>query len=139
VASGKSDPFFLLKDIDPGKPNRWLVLPRDHPSRGLQTLAALPPEERRALAAFAVAEAERLFPARWGIAVNGDDERTQCHLHVHLSPLRSGAACSNGGRIESDPRAVFDRIGPGGEVWVHPEGGRYHVHTAVPAENVLEP
>jgi diadenosine tetraphosphate (Ap4A) HIT family hydrolase len=76
--------FFILKDINPRKPGRWLALPRK-PGVGSHDLFHLPKEERTKLWKFAMAEAEKLFPGRaWGLAYNGNKVRTQCHLHIHI-------------------------------------------------------
>lgn len=76
--------FFILKDINPRKPGRWLALPRK-PGSGAHDLYQLPRDERARLWRFAMAEAEKLFPGRaWGLAYNGSKVRTQCHLHIHI-------------------------------------------------------
>ncbi|MCL4796227.1 MAG: hypothetical protein KJZ84_16825 [Bryobacteraceae bacterium] len=76
--------FFLLKDINPRKPGRWLALPRK-PGQGAHDMHHLPHAERTRLWLFAMAEAEKLFPGRqWGLAYNGNKVRTQCHLHIHI-------------------------------------------------------
>lgn len=76
--------FFILKDINPRKPGRWLALPRK-PGDGSHDLYHLPKDERTRLWKFAMAEAEKLFPGRtWGLAYNGNKVRTQCHLHIHI-------------------------------------------------------
>jgi diadenosine tetraphosphate (Ap4A) HIT family hydrolase len=76
--------FFLLKDINPRKPGRWLALPRK-PGIGSHDLHELTKEERTSLWRYTMAEADKLFPGRtWGLAYNGAKVRTQCHLHIHI-------------------------------------------------------
>lgn len=76
--------FFILKDINPRKPGRWLVLPRK-PGDGSHDLYHLAKDERTRLWKFAMAEADRRFPGgTWGLAYNGNKVRTQCHLHIHI-------------------------------------------------------
>lgn len=87
--------FFLLKDINPRKPGRWLVLPRK-PGHGAHDMYHLPHDERTRLWRFAMAEAEKLFPGRqWGLAYNGNKVRTQCHLHIHIGKWVPAARTSN--------------------------------------------
>lgn len=87
--------FFLLKDINPRKPGRWLALPRK-PGAGAHDMHHLPHAERTRLWLFAMAEAERLFPGRlWGLAYNGNKVRTQCHLHIHIGKWVPAAHTSN--------------------------------------------
>jgi diadenosine tetraphosphate (Ap4A) HIT family hydrolase len=76
--------FFVIRDSNPHKPNRWLILPRAH-MPGSHPLHRMPTKERDRLWNFAIAEAKRQFPdGGWGIAYNGDKVRTQCHLHLHI-------------------------------------------------------
>ncbi|HRJ21527.1 MAG TPA: hypothetical protein PLF84_20960 [Bryobacteraceae bacterium] len=76
--------FFVLKDINPRKPGRWLALPRN-PGPGSHDLHELSKAERTRLWNFAMTEAEKRFPGRtWGLAYNGSKVRTQCHLHIHI-------------------------------------------------------
>jgi diadenosine tetraphosphate (Ap4A) HIT family hydrolase len=74
---------FFLKDINPKKPNRWLALPRENKS-GMQRVADLTPEARVALWTQAIEKAKEKWGDRWGIAYNGDNVRTQCHVHIHI-------------------------------------------------------
>jgi diadenosine tetraphosphate (Ap4A) HIT family hydrolase len=76
--------FFVLKDINPRKPGRWLALPRKL-APGSHDLHELSRDERTRLWNFAMTEAEKRFPGRtWGLAYNGSKVRTQCHLHIHI-------------------------------------------------------
>jgi len=141
VASQHTEAIFVLKDNDPRKPNRWLVLPSRHETPGIQLLRSLERAERNEFLLAAVREAEKRFPDGWGIAINEDSERTQCHLHVHLGPARRGIACPRAGASRTDASTLLDGIDLDGEIWIHSDGGGggYHVHTTVTAESVLEP
>lgn len=125
---------FVLKDINPRKPNRWLVLPRHH-KEGAHPLHEMNQEDRTALWTAAIQKAEELFGDDWALAYNGDRVRTQCHTHIHIGRFIK--------EIEMDNFVVVD--GPGdipvpeqGGVWVHPVNGKLHVHTGEElAETVL--
>ncbi|MGH9719090.1 MAG: hypothetical protein ACRD8O_02675, partial [Bryobacteraceae bacterium] len=118
---------FVLKDINPRKPNRWLVLPRTHGPRQ-HSLAGMSAEARRALWTAAIQKGKELFGDKWGLAVNGDETRTQCHAHIHVGKLIDG--------VETARLVVVDGPGDipappdGAGLWVHPEGVRLHVHLA---------
>src|SRR4051812_23251587 len=81
--------FFYLKDINPRKPNRWLVLPRRHGS-GQHHLHDLSKEDRIALWKAAITKGRELWGDEWGLAYNGEQVRTQCHTHVHIGKLIQG-------------------------------------------------
>lgn len=85
--------FFVLKDINPRKPGRWLALPR-RPGVGSHDLHLLPRDERTRLWKFAIAEAAKRFPGTWGLAYNGSKVRTQCHLHIHIGKWVTAAHSS---------------------------------------------
>lgn len=113
--------IFFLKDINPTKPNRWLVLPRAHE----HSLAAMTPEERTALWTAAIAKGKELFGDGWGLALNGRKVITQCHVHVHIGKLLPG--------IETDNFIVVSRpedfpVPKDTGLWIHPQGSQYHVH-----------
>src|ERR1700746_662012 len=57
------EPVFFLKDTNPRKPNRTLVLPRKH------KLSDLTADERAAFWKAAIAKAQRLWPNAWGVAL----------------------------------------------------------------------
>lgn len=118
--------FFLLKDINPRKPGRWLALPRK-PGPGSHDLHRLPREERTRLWKFAMAEAEKLFPGgQWGLAYNGSKVRTQCHLHIHIGKWVPAAATSNFRLV----KRVEDLPAPEeGGVLLHPVAGGFMVLT----------
>lgn len=117
--------FFLLKDINPRKPNRWLALPRLH-RPGAHELRDYPKEARDRLWRFAVQAAREKFGEEWGIAYNGSRVRTQCHLHLHIGRFARAAENSRFllvRRVEEIPAPEE------GGLWVHPAPGGFHVHT----------
>ena len=127
-------PFFFTRDINPTKPNRMLILPRKHYA-GPHSLAELSSEERAAFFTAAIGKAEELWGDGWGIAINADVNRTQCHTHMHIGKLLPD--------VENDNFSITD--GPstipvpadGGGMWIHPVNGKLHVHPANIAEPVL--
>ncbi|HVT95480.1 MAG TPA: hypothetical protein VHD76_21700 [Bryobacteraceae bacterium] len=113
--------IFFLKDINPTKPNRWLVLPRAHH----HLLSEMTPGEREQLWAAAIAKGKELFGDGWGLALNGRKVVTQCHAHIHIGKLLPG--------IETDHFLVVDGpadipIPQNEGFWVHPDGAKLHVH-----------
>jgi diadenosine tetraphosphate (Ap4A) HIT family hydrolase len=121
-----SPAVFFLKDINPRKPNRWLALPRSHGKTPAHRLADMTPEERTELWSAAIRKGRELWGDGWGLAINGDYSRTQCHMHIHIGKLLEG--------LETDTFKVVD--GPAGipvptdgdGIWVHPCGDKLHVH-----------
>lgn len=77
------EPFFVVKDSSPRKPNRWLVLPRAHDD-GPHPLHELPKKTRDELWAYAIQVGREKFGDDWALAYNGMSVRTQCHLHIHV-------------------------------------------------------
>lgn len=75
--------FFVVKDVNPRKPNRWLALPRMH-SPGPHPLHLVPKETRTLYWRYAIEQATARFGEEWALAYNGQITRTQCHLHIHL-------------------------------------------------------
>jgi len=130
-------PFFFAKDINPTKPNRLLILPRKH-YPGPHSVSEMPPEERIAFWTAAIAKAHELWGDDWGIALNADISRTQCHTHMHIGKLLADVE-------PQDLGAVLIVAGPAdipvppdhGGLWVHPVNGKLHVHFANIAEPVL--
>lgn len=117
--------FFYLKDNNPRKPNRWLVLPRRHVS-GLHHLHDLTKEERTALWKAAIEKGKELWGDEWGLAYNGEKVRTQCHTHIHIGKLLQGIETDH---FISIRRAEEIPAPPGEGLWVHPAAnGRMHVH-----------
>lgn len=127
----QGEEFFVLKDINPRKPNRWLVLPRAHGSAD-HPMHELPRNEQIRLWKFAVEAAEEKFPGEWGLAYNGSKVRTQCHLHIHFGRFIRAAENSKFRlvkRIEDFPAPLE------GGVFIHKVPGGYHVHTG---EEIME-
>jgi hypothetical protein len=114
---------FILKDINPRKPNRWLALTRAH----THALAAMTPEARLALWNAAIEKGQSLFGEQWGLAVNGDERRTQCHAHVHIGKLLDNVENANSVEVDSPANIPVPTDGTG--FWVHPAGNRLHVHS----------
>ena len=118
--------WFYLKDNNPRKPNRWLVLSRQHGS-GLHHLHELPKPLRTELWKAAIAKGQELWGDEWGLAYNGEKVRTQCHTHIHIGKLLHGIETENVITV----RGPEDIPAPPGEgLWIHPVGrnGRLHVH-----------
>ncbi len=123
--------LFLLKDINPRKPNRWLVLPREHYGAA-HDLHAMPKAQRDGLWRFAIQVAKEKFGDDWGLAYNGPKVRTQCHMHLHVGRLIRAAENSKFRvvrRLEEFPAPEDSGI------WVHPVRGGFHVHTG---EQIME-
>jgi diadenosine tetraphosphate (Ap4A) HIT family hydrolase len=89
---------FFLPDANPKKPNRLLALPRQQ-SPGLQRIADLTPENRLELWTKAIEKAKEKWGDRWGIAYNGDNVRTQCHVHIHIGRLIDGVEAGVNGKL----------------------------------------
>lgn len=123
--------FFVLKDINPRKPNRWLVLPRAHGEAG-HHLHEIDKATRTRYWNRAIAEAKARFGEDWGIAYNGWRVRTQCHLHLHIGRWLPAAENSKFKIV----RRVADLPAPeDGGILVHPVKGGFHVHTG---EDIME-
>jgi diadenosine tetraphosphate (Ap4A) HIT family hydrolase len=144
-------PYFFVQDIDPSKPNRWLILPRAH-EKGIQNLSDLSAAVRGKFWAAAVRKAEELWGQQWGLAVNGELARSQCHAHAHIGKLMNGVEGNqflykigrsrvpgNAPKIVKGPDLI-KAPAKGAAFWIHPVEGGLHVHvedrTAV-AEFVL--
>jgi hypothetical protein len=129
-------PFFFIRDASPHKPNRWLLLIRAHASDGRLPLLKLSPRERTALWTAAIERARSLWGDEWGIAINGDEVRTQCHAHIHLGRLLKGVEYGHPLVVSGPAGIPAPRDGTG--FWIHPDGKRLHVHTSEQrAETVL--
>lgn len=122
---GVALPVFLLKDANPRKPNRTLILPVQH-ATGQQDLRDLTPHQRTLYWKAAIAKAHELWPDAWGLAVNSSTVRTQCHLHIHIGKLNEGVDEAHG-RTVSGPEQ-FPVPEPGLGLWLHPVAGGFHVH-----------
>ena len=114
---------FFVKDINPRKPNRWLALPRAH----VHALAGMTPEARVTLWNAAFEKAKSLWGAGWGLAMNGDERRTQCHTHIHIGKLLDGV--ENLDFVEVAGVADIPVPKDGAGFWIHPVGGKLHVHS----------
>lgn len=126
--------FFFLRDNNPRKPNRWLILPRSR-GEGMHTMSQLSSDERTRLWEAAMVKANELFGDEWGLAYNGEKVRTQCHLHLHIGRFIQAAENSN---FKVMRRAKDFPAPPGEGVWVHPVKDGFHVHTGEQiAETVL--
>lgn len=120
------EPILFLKDINPRKPNRWLALPRAHVNTGPHDLSEMPAEERTRLWTAAISKGRELWGGGWGLAVNGNENRTQCHTHIHIGKLLEGIETANFVVVDSPPQIPAPK--DGGGMWVHPEGNKLHVH-----------
>lgn len=132
-------PFFLVKDLSASKPNRWLALPRGA-FDGPNPLPQMSAEGRLALLSLAVVKAKEVWGDNWGIAMNGDISRTQCHLHVHIGKLLENQEPADYKAPESFPDlkraagvyitrlAEVPAIADGTGFWLHPAGTRFHLH-----------
>lgn len=116
---------FIIPDANKSKPNRLLALPREQ-SPGMQRIADLTPDQRVALWTKAIEVAKEKWGDRWGIAYNGDNVRTQCHVHIHIGKLIEGVEA--GDFIVVDGPAQIPVPGVDG-YWIHPVNGKLHVHT----------
>jgi len=136
VAQPATPPVFFLKDINPTKPNRWLALPRAV-RKGMTGLATMTPEERLQLWTGAIRKAKEMWGDQWGLAMNGDEVRTQCQPHVHVGKLLDGVESDNNTIVVDGP-AQIPVPRDGGGLWIHPRDGKLHVHLGAQlAEPVL--
>lgn len=115
---------FLLKDINPRKPNRWLALPRAH-GGGLHHLHEMTPADRTALWTTAIDKAKSMWGDDWGVAYNGEKVRTQCHTHVHIGKMLPHVE-SQHFVVVSEPSQIPAPVGEG--LWIHGTGNKLHVH-----------
>ncbi len=131
--------LFFLKDNHPRKPNRWLALPRLH-SRGMHDIAHLNARQRAEFWKATIRKARALWGDQWGLAINGDKVRTQCHAHVHIGKLLEHAAqheaalTPTGAVAPGNPARSANGPGEipvpqaGQALWIHPKGKKLHVH-----------
>ncbi len=130
-------PFFFLKDNSPLKPDQWLILPRSHASDGRTPLSKLSPQERTAFWTAAIARARAMWGERWGLALNGDEDRSQCHMHVHIGRLLEGVERGQPLVVDGPSDIPVPKDGSG--LWIHAAGDKLHVHLGEQAtEGVLE-
>lgn len=124
--------FFVVHDINPRKPNRWLIMPKAH-MQGSHPLHLMAKRDRDRLWNFAIAEAKKHFAdGEWGVAYNGDKVRTQCHLHLHAGkfiPAAENTKFKFVRRVEQFPAPSE------GGILIHPVRNGFHVHTG---EEIME-
>ena len=129
-------PFFFLRDVNPRKANRLLILPRNY-SGGMMELKDLTRAQRTAYWTAAINKAKELWGPDWGVAVNGVKVRTQCHLHMHIGKMIQGLH-NNGKFIVVNSPAQIPTPQDGTGLWIHPRGNRIVVHVGEQAcETVL--
>ncbi|MFB3778402.1 MAG: hypothetical protein ACE141_12365 [Bryobacteraceae bacterium] len=128
-------PVFFLKDTNPSKPNRWLAIPRAV-RKDMHSLADMSAEERRQLWTEAIRKAREMWGDEWGLAINGDETRTQCQPHVHIGKFLRAAETADFTVVDAPGRIPAPRDGTG--LWIHEAEGKIHVHTGeVLTETVL--
>lgn len=127
---------FFLKDVNPLKANRWLALPREHKA-GPHSLYQFTAQERTGLWTAAIEKAKELWGDGWGVAINGEEVRTQCHTHIHIGRLIKGVDIETENFVVvSGPAQIPVPKGDG--FWIHPVGNKLHVHRGEQrAETVL--
>ena len=118
--------FFFLKDINPRKPNRWLILPRKHYTGG-HSIDDMPKADYVAFWTAAIQKAKELWGDEWGLAYNGEQVRTQCHGHIHIGKFLKVTETDRGGLITVAGPSAIPRSGGKG-IWIHPVGNKLHVH-----------
>ncbi|MES1261587.1 MAG: hypothetical protein ABUS49_07625 [Acidobacteriota bacterium] len=121
------DKVFLVQDIDPSKPNRWLAVPRAVYD-GANPLARMSAEERLRLWTTAIAKGREMWGDSWAVAMNGDIARRQCHAHVHIGKLLVTDEVTETG-VYIDGPVRLPAIADGTGIWFHPAGRGLHVHT----------
>jgi len=122
--------FFAIRDANPNKPNRWIMLPRFHGNRP-QQLLEMTAEQRTGYWTAAIAKARELWGDDWGIALNSTEKRTQCHIHLHIGKLLPGMENDHFLAVDGPAQIPVPKDGDG--EWIHPVDGRIHVHTDEPA------
>jgi len=115
----------IVRDSDPTKPNRWLALPRAVYD-GANPLARMSADERLELWNAAIAKGVEMWGNEWGVAMNGDIARRQCHAHVHIGKLLDDKDDDTG--VYVDSAAQLPAISDGTGLWFHPSNGKLHVH-----------
>jgi hypothetical protein len=117
---------FYLKDINPRKPSRWLALPRAHAAVG-HPMHELPRELQTRIWKAGIRKGIELWGRKdWGLAYNGEKNRTQCHTHIHIGKLLRGLAPGKYVDVARPEDIVVPADGTG--VWVHPVGRKLRVH-----------
>ncbi len=126
--------FFVLKDNNPRKPNRWLVLPVEH-GEGPHHMHEMSTAERVEFWRTAINLGKEKFGEEWGVAYNGWKVRTQCHAHIHVGRFIRAAESAQYRFV----RTVEQFPAPeDAGLWIHPVPGGFHVHAGEQiAETVL--
>jgi hypothetical protein len=122
----ESTGFFFLKDANPRKANRTLILPRRVLAGEMHELRHLSQPERDKLWREAIAKAKELWGDDWGVAYNGVKVRTQCHLHLHIGKLLKGVDSGRAIYVRRLEDIPVPQDGTG--LWIHPAGNRLKVH-----------
>src|SRR5258708_33727899 len=107
------------------KPNPPLLPPRRH-WETVHEMSTMTHEQRTALWTAAFARAEELWGKEWGVAYNGAQVRTQCHLHIHIGKLLHGVELDRDFIVVSKPSDIPVITGEG--IGIHPVNGKFHVH-----------
>ena len=126
--------FLAIRDTNPNKPHRWLAVPRFH-GHNPQELAGMTPEQRTAYWTFAIAKARELWGDAWGLAINSLERRTQCHMHIHIGKLREGVEDDRFVTAAGPQDIPIPKENDG--LWVHPAGGKLHVHSGDDSPELL--
>jgi len=122
--------YFALRDTNPTKPNRWIMLPRFHGNHP-QQLLEMTPAQRTGYWAAAIDKAQAEWGDTWGIALNGTEKRTQCHIHIHIGKLLPEMENDHFVVVDGPAQIPVPKAGQG--EWVHPVNGKLHVHIDEPA------
>jgi hypothetical protein len=117
--------FFFRKDINPRKPNRWLILPRMH-TREAHPMSELPAKVRTDIWQAAIEKGQAMWGDGWALAYNGDNVRTQCHAHIHIGKLLPGVEAGEFVVVNSAAEIPIPTVTG---IWIHPVDGKLHVHT----------
>ena len=126
--------FFIVKDVSPNKPNRWLAVPRFQ-KPGPQDLAGMTPAQRTAYWTLALARARELWGDKAAVAVNSAGRRSQCQMHIHIGKLMEGSENEHFMVVDGPADIPLSRDDDG--IWVHPAGGKLHVHWGDTAPELL--
>jgi len=81
--------------------------------------------ERSVYLRAAIEKAQQLWPDHWGVAINGEERRTQCLLHAHVGKILDDADVSGGVIVEKVEDIPLPPAGTG--LLIHPEGGKLRV------------
>ena len=126
--------YFVVQDVSPNKPHRWLALPRYH-VRNPEDLSEMTRQQRTAYWTFTIAKAHELWGDDWGLAINSLERRTQCHMHIHIGKLREAVEDDRFAVVDGPAAIPLPREGDG--LWVHPAAGKLHAHFGNDAPELL--